>query len=203
MIPAERFIANKEISQPDWEHARRFGITATEVANAATPAGFEQTVLRYSAPEPILDNAYMQFGRDWEKPVAMILKEQFGVMPNDWLIAGEDPRDLATPDGLSLDHTQIAEIKTTGKDWATIPIGYRRQVQWQLHVTAAESCVFAWLLREERTAPNGDVFFVPGWFEPKLTIMEKDEKMIADLLDVADRLWAIKENGGKNGTIQP
>jgi len=203
MIPAERFIANKEISQPDWEHARRFGITATEVANAATPAGFERTVLNYSTPEPFTDNAYMQFGRDWEKPVAMILKEQLGIMPNEWLIAGEDPRDLATPDGLSLDHTQIAEIKTTGKDWSNIPIAYRRQVQWQLHVTGAESCVFAWLLREERTAPNGDVFFAPGWFEPKLTIMERDEKMIEDLLDVAQRLWAIKGNGEKNGTIQP
>ena len=189
MIPPERFIANKDISQPDWEHARRFGITATEVAKAATPAGFEQTVLRYSHPEPIEDNPYMKFGRDWEKPVAIILKEQFGVMPNDWLIAGEDPRDLATPDGLSLDHTQIAEIKTTGTDWSTIPIGYRRQVQWQLHVTGAESCVFAWLLRVEENGKG----FVPGWFEPKTTIMERDEKMIDNLLDVASRLWELKK----------
>lgn len=192
MIPAYRFVANKEISQADWEHARRSGITATEVAKAATPAGFNEVVLRYSHPKPILDNAYMQFGREWEKPVAMILKEWYDIMPNDWLIAGVDDRDLATPDGLSLDHKLIAEIKTTGTDWDTIPIGYRRQVQWQLHVTGADACVFAWLLREESTNAAGERMFVPAWFEPKLTMMERDEKMIEDLLDVASRLWEMK-----------
>jgi hypothetical protein len=193
MIPASRFMANKEISETDWENARRRGITATEVAKAATNAGFAETVEKYSTPEPFFDNAYMEFGRRWEKPIALVLKERLGIMPNDWVIAGENLQHLATPDGLSLDHRTIAEIKTTGRDWDTIPIGYRRQVQWQLHVTGAETCTFAWLLREERTGPDGNSFFVPGWFEPKLTTIEKDEKMIADLTDVAERLWEIKQ----------
>jgi hypothetical protein len=43
--------------------------------------------------------------------------------------------------------------------------------------------VFAWLLRAE--ADNGD--FVPAWMEPKHTIIERDENMIADLKEVANR----------------
>jgi hypothetical protein len=77
-------------------------------------------------------------------------------------------------------------VKTTGKDWGDkqIPIQYRRQVQWQLHVTGADYCVFAWLLRIEDR--HGE--FVPGWFEPKHIIIKRDPVMIADLQDVAERL---------------
>jgi predicted phage-related endonuclease len=93
---------------------------------------------------------------------------------------------MATPDGLSLDNVAIAEIKTTGKDWnpEKIPVQYRRQVQWQLHVTGARQCVFAWMLREER-----DGAFMPAWFEPRVVVMERDEEMIASLVKVADGLW--------------
>ena len=92
---------------------------------------------------------------------------------------------MATPDGLNADWSIIAEVKTTGKDWDgnTIPIQYRRQVQWQLHVTGAKHCVFAWLLRVEDD--NG--VFAPAWLEPKVVIIDRDEDMIADLIDVAHR----------------
>jgi predicted phage-related endonuclease len=127
----------------------------------------------------------MKFGRDWEGPISMHLKDHFGIMPNEWLISSSvSDHYLATPDGLSLGHDQISEVKTTGKDWATIPVQYRRQVQWQLFVTGAASCVFAWMLREER----GGVF-MPAWFDPKVEIIERDEDMIASLIKVADELW--------------
>jgi hypothetical protein len=115
------------------------------------------------------------------------LKEHYGVMPNDWLISsGVSDHYLATPDGLTLGHNAIAEIKTTGKDWnpERIPLQYKRQVQWQLFVTDAEFCYFAWLLREER-----DGAMVPAWFEPKVITMERDEVMIASLVKVADELF--------------
>jgi predicted phage-related endonuclease len=74
----------------------------------------------------------------------------------------------------------------TRKDWnpEKIPVQYRRQVQWQLYVTGAESCVFAWMLREER---NG--VFVPAWFEPEVTVIERDEAMIRTLVSCAQELW--------------
>ncbi len=93
---------------------------------------------------------------------------------------------MATPDGLSLDHFLISEIKTTGKDWGEekhIPIHYRRQVQWQLFCTGAKRCLFAWLLRKEI-----DGAMVPAWFEPKTLWIERDSVEISKLIDVADRL---------------
>ncbi len=188
MIAPQRFIANKAISKERWLEARRDGVTATQVSRAASgPGGFEQAVAEYREEFQETDNPYMKFGRDWEGPISMYLKDTFGVMPNEWLISAEEnPRHLATPDGLSMEHFYISEVKTTGKEWnpERIPVQYRRQVQWQLYVTGAESCYFAWMLRQER---NG--VFVPAWFQPEWVVMERDEEMIASLVKVADELW--------------
>jgi len=188
VITPNRFLANKALSKDGWLLARRSGVTATQVAKAASgPGGFEQAVSDYRDEFQETDNPYMKFGRDWEGPLAMFLKDRHAVMPNEWLIAGENnPTHLATPDGLSLNHDVISEIKTTGKDWnpEKIPVQYRRQVQWQLHVTGAAQCVFAWMLREDR---NG--VFIPAWWEPRVVWFERDEEMISGLVKVADRLW--------------
>ena len=188
MLLLDQFVASKSVNAGRWLSARREGVTATQVAKAAAgPGGFEQAVQDYRADFVESDNPYMAFGRAWEGPLSMQLKTSWGVMPNDWLIRHTThPHHMATPDGLSLDHVAIAEIKTTGKDWngEKIPIQYRRQVQWQLHVTGARQCVFAWMLREER-----DGAFMPAWFEPRVVVMERDEEMIGSLVKVADELW--------------
>ena len=188
MLELDQFRASKSINEAIWLEARRKGVTATQVAKAASgPGGFEQAVQDYVQDYIEQDNPYMAFGRTWEPIISMDLKYSHGIMPNDWLLAhAEFPHHLATPDGLSLDHSRISEIKTTGKDWGEgkIPIQYRRQVQWQLYVTGAEFCYFAWLLREER-----DGAFMPAWFEPKVIRIERDGEMISDLVTVANRLW--------------
>jgi putative phage-type endonuclease len=169
-----------------WYEARREGISATAVARAATPAGFTAEVEAMLYPEEIPDNDYMRFGRDWEQWIVENLPPEYGIKHNNWLIHADGvPWQLATPDGLNDDWSMIAEVKTTGKDWtdSNIPIQYRRQVQWQMYVTGATRCVFAWLLRIE-TADG----FQPGWFEPKHIIIDRDSNMIADLIDVAERL---------------
>ena len=194
MITPDRFVANKALDWNGWLEARTHGVTATEVAGASTPAGFRDAVQARSNPyAEIEDNDYMRFGREQESVVALMLKESHGIMPNEWLIACEgDRRWLATPDGLSLDHHVISEIKTTGTDWAfpdKIPIRYRRQVQWQLFVTGAQRCLFAWWLRVD--SPAG---FVPAWMEPKTVFIERDNEHIAKLIDTAERLWNEGEN---------
>jgi hypothetical protein len=173
----------------EWYKAREYGVSATTVAKAASgPGGYNSELERALHPEAnvIEDNAYMKFGRDWEQWIVDALPESYGITANDWLIAAaEQERHLATPDGLNDDWSIIAEVKTTGKDWdgSTIPIQYRRQVQWQMYVTGATKCVFAWLLRVEDD--NG--VFAPAWLEPKIVIIDRDEDMIADLIDVAHR----------------
>jgi predicted phage-related endonuclease len=118
---------------------------------------------------------------------------KFGILPNEWLIRNDKyPHHLATPDGLSLDHELISEVKTTGQDWEekSIPIQYRRQVQWQLHVTGASRCLFAWMKRID----EGGVF-APAWFEPKTLWIERDKTMIEMLISTANRLWERVNHG--------
>lgn len=190
MITADRFKANKALDFDGWAEARTHGVTATEIAGAATPAGFRDRIAAYAQPEEQEDNPYLEFGRKTEIPVALWLKDEFGVMPNEWLISAEaNDLHLATPDGISLDHSVIAEIKTTGKDFdGKIPIRYRRQVQWQLYVTGADYCIFAWMLRVE----TQDGLMVPGWMEPKTMKVLPSADDIQDLIEIAERLWPEK-----------
>jgi len=170
-----------------WFAARRNGVSATAVANASTPAGFQEEVLKALYPEEyqIADNEYMKFGRDWESWLVDNIPAHYNIEHNDWLIrAADHDWHLATPDGISRDGHTIAEVKTTGKDWNTVPLRYVRQIQWQMYVTGAERCVVAWLLRG--VDEQGEL--VPAWFEPKHTIIERDDEMIAQLVAVAERL---------------
>lgn len=184
MISVDRFIARSS-SRDAWLEARTRGVTATAVAKAASgPAGFRDQLEARRNPVDVEVNAFMAWGTFMEPVIADWVKSQFGIMPNEWLISSpEDERFLATPDGLSMDHGLIAEIKTMGTPREKPPIDHVRQMQWQLFVTGAERCLYAWQLRAE--SGGG---FVPGWLEPRTVWVERDEKMIADLVAVAERL---------------
>ena len=197
MLDAGQFLAHKAIDFDGWVEARRAGVAATQVSRASTPSGFLESVQETLTPPEPFDNPYMAFGIDQEGPIGLRVKDRFDVFPNEWLIAKEltvqegKPLELATPDGLSLDHTVISEVKTTGKDWSdtVVPIQYRRQIQWQLHVTGADHCVLAWLLRAEVEGR-----MIPAWFEPKVMTVERDPDMIQDLVATANRLWEETQN---------
>lgn len=190
MITKDRFLALH--GTEEWHAIRKTGVSATAVAKACTPAGFETAVREiWQGVEPIPDNDFMQFGREQEGNIIADLQGMgFDIEHNDWLIAAEGYTNrwqMATPDGLSSDHKTIAEVKTTGKDfgsWAKVPIQYRRQVQWQLYVTGAQFCIFAWQLR----VTNNAGVFVPGWLEPKALIVVRDEEMISELVSVSQKL---------------
>lgn len=184
MIDSKRFVARSS-DRDAWLDARMLGVTATAVAKAASgPAGFRDQLEQRRNPVDIEVNAFMAWGSFMEAPIAGWVKDQTGIMPNDWLIAHEDDaRFLATPDGLSLDHLLIAEIKTMGTPREKPPLDHIRQMQWQMLVTGTERCFYAWQLRAD--GPNG---FVPGWIEPRSVWVDRDEKMIADLVVVAEKL---------------
>ena len=202
MIEPERFIARSS-DRDAWLEARTHGVTATAVAKAASgPAGFRDQLELRRNPVDIEVNAYMAWGSFMEGPIALWVKEQTGIMPNEWLIAHSAGSPwLATPDGLSIRHDEIAEIKTMGKPLTEPPVLHIRQMQWQMFVTDAEKCFYAWQLRVD--VPGG---FAPGWIEPRSVWVERDEKMIADLVKVAERLieeinwdfWESQE-GNNNG----
>lgn len=187
MITADRFIA-RDVERERWLKARARGVTATEVRDAATDAGFRDLVASWDEPA-FEGNEYTAFGT-WAEPQLLdFAHREHGILPSGWLIASaEDRRWLATPDGLSLDHREIAEAKTTGKDWTKAPLKYIRQIQWQLFVSGAERCLLLWHLRA--TADDGS-FYMP-WIEPKTLWIERDETMIATLIEVAEKVWEAK-----------
>ena len=143
MIPVERFIVSSQ-TKDLWLAARDRGVTATQVAKASTPAGMKEVLAQIENPTPVEVVPVMQWGVTREPYIAHVVKERYGVLPNDWLIAAEGAGNewmMATPDGLSLDHSMIGEYKTSGKPLDVIPLNYLRQIQWQLFVTGAEQCV--------------------------------------------------------------
>ena len=184
MIPVERFIVSSQ-TKDLWLAARDRGVTATQVAKASTPAGMKEALANIENPTPVEPNAFMSWGTEREPYIAHIVKERFGVLPNDWLIAADGAGNewmMATPDGLSLDHSMIGEYKTSGKPLDVIPLNYLRQIQWQLFVTGAEQCVFAYELRME--GPEG---FVPG-FDVECQVVERNEDMISGLIKTAQKV---------------
>jgi putative phage-type endonuclease len=189
VIPSDRFLARSS-DREAWLWHRSQGVTATMVAKAATPAGFAEVVAELESPREVIPNAFMDWGNEREPHIAQVVKERYGIMPNDWLVSkggnlSPDRWMMATPDGLSLDHTMIGEYKTSGKPLDKIPAHYMRQVQWQLYVTDAERCLFAYELRLD--APGG---FAPG-FDVECQWVDRDEKKIKELVSVAEKLQTI------------
>jgi len=184
MIAIERFIVSSQ-TKDLWLAARDRGVTATQVAKASTPAGMKEVLLNIENPTPVEPNGFMDWGNEREAYIAHVVKERYGILPNDWLLCADGAGNewqMATPDGLSLDHTMIGEYKTSGKSLEKVPANYMRQVQWQLYVTGAEKCLFAYELRLE--GPEG---FCPC-MDVECQWIELDGKMIGDLIKVAEEV---------------
>jgi hypothetical protein len=184
VIGIERFIVSSQ-TKDLWLAARDRGVTATQVSKASTPAGMKEVLAQIENPTPVEPNGFMDWGVEREAYIAHVVKERYGILPNDWLLCADGAGNewqMATPDGLSLDHTMIGEYKTSGKPLDKVPANYMRQVMWQLYVTGAQRCLFAYELRLE--GPEG---FVPG-FDVECQWIDRDEKMIADLIKVAEEV---------------
>jgi len=184
MIDIERFIVSSQ-TKDLWLAARDRGVTATQVAKASTPAGMKEVLAQIENPTPVETNGFMDWGVEREAYIAHVVKERYGILPNDWLLCADGAGNewqMATPDGLSLDHNLIGEYKTSGKPLDKVPANYMRPVMWQLYVTGAEKCLFAYELRLE--GPEG---FCPG-MDVECQWIDRDEKMIGDLIKVAEEV---------------
>jgi hypothetical protein len=184
VIEIERFIVSSQ-TKDLWLAARDRGVTATQVAKASTPAGMKEVLAQIENHTPVEPNGFMDWGVEREAYISQVVKDRYGILSNDYLLCADGAGNewqMATPDGLSLDHKLIGEYKTSGKPLDKVPANYMRQVQWQLYVTGAEKCLFAYELRLE--GPEG---FVPG-FDVECQWIDRDEKMIADLIKVAEEV---------------
>lgn len=184
MIDIDRFIVSSQ-TKDLWLAARGRGVTATQVAKASTPAGMKEVLAQIENPTPVEANAFMSWGTEREAYISQQVKDRYGILSNDYLICADGAGNewqMATPDGLSLDHTIIGEYKTSGKNLDKVPANYMRQVQWQLYVTGAEKCLFAYELRLE-----GPAGFAPG-FDVECQWIQRDDEMIETLIKVAQEV---------------
>ena len=182
----------KTESREQWLDARRRYVTATEVAQLVRRGQDYWDELREikagqrTAPD-ISGLPAVRHGREREAlivPYVQSLEE--GMVPNDDLYVRNE-RYAATPDlvgdGIvgeikTIKDTRLAKLQTA-KGWPTGQ--YYDQVQWQLFVTGAIACIFAWEPYEDwdgELVPREDM-------RDNITI-HRDDVRINQLQEVAD-----------------
>ena len=182
----------KTESREQWLDARRRYVTATEVAQLVRRGQDYWDELREikagsrTAPD-ISGLPAVRHGREREAlivPYVQSLEE--GMVPNDDLYV-RNGRYAATPDlvgdGIvgeikTIKDTRLAKLQAA-KGWPTGQ--YYDQVQWQLFVTGAIACVFAWEPYED-----WDGELVPREDMREHITIHRDEERIKALREVAD-----------------
>ena len=183
----------KTESREQWLDARRRYVTATEVAQLVRRGQGYWDELREikagdrTAPD-ISGLPAVRHGREREAlivPYVQSLEE--GMVPNDDLYVRNE-RYAATPDlvgdGIvgeikTIKDTRLAKLQAA-KGWPTGQ--YYDQVQWQLFVTGAIACIFAW---EPVEMWEGE--FVPREDLRDHITIHRDEERIKALRETADR----------------
>ena len=182
----------KTESREQWLDARRRYVTATEVAQLVRRGQDYWDELREikagqrTAPD-ISGLPAVRHGREREALIAPYVQSlEQGMVPNGDLYVRND-RYAATPDlvgdGIvgeikTIKDTRLAKLQAA-KGWPTGQ--YYDQVQWQLFVTGAIACIFAWEPYEDwggELVPREDM-------REHITI-HRDEERIKALQEVAD-----------------
>ena len=182
----------KTESREQWLDARRRYVTATEVAQLVRRGQDYWDELREikagqrTAPD-ISGLPAVRHGREREALIVPYVQSlEQGMVPNDDLYVRND-RYAATPDlvgdGIvgeikTIKDTRLAKLQSA-KGWPTGQ--YYDQVQWQLFVTGAIACVFAWEPYEDwdgELVPREDM-------RDNITI-HRDDLRINQLREVAD-----------------
>ena len=182
----------KTESREQWLEARRRYVTATEVAQLVRRGQDYWDELREikagqrTAPD-ISGLPAVRHGREREALIAPYVQSlEEGMVPNDDLYVRND-RYAATPDlvgdGIvgeikTIKDTRLAKLQAA-KGWPTGQ--YYDQVQWQLFVTGAIACIFAW-----EPVEMWEAEFVPREDLRDHITIHRDEERINQLREVAD-----------------
>ena len=183
----------KTESREQWLDARRRYVTATEVAQLVRRGQDYWDELREikagqrTAPD-ISGLPAVRHGREREALIAPYVQSlEQGMVPNGDLYVRNE-RYAATPDlvgdGIvgeikTIKDTRLAKLQAA-KGWPTGQ--YYDQVQWQLFVTGAIACIFAW---EPVEMWEGE--FVPREDLRDHITIHRDEERIKALRETADR----------------
>ena len=182
----------KTESREQWLEARRRYVTATEVAQLVRRGQDYWDELREikagdrTAPD-ISNLPAVRHGREREALIVPYVQSlEQGMAPNEDLYVRND-RYAATPDlvgdGIvgeikTIKDTRLAKLQAA-KGWPTGQ--YYDQVQWQLFVTGAIACIFAWEPYED-----WDGELVPREDMREHITIHRDDLRINQLQEVAD-----------------
>lgn len=180
----DRVVAQAE-DRVAWIRARTRGVTATDAARLSSLQAVTSVARDKLLGTGFGGNAYTDHGRAREPEIARWVRAEHGIMPSSTLFhADGEPQHLATPDGVAVQSGAVvlAEIKTTGKAWRSIPRSYLRQVWWQQYVLGAERTLVVWEQHDQ---------FVPVAAEPRWQWVERDDNEIHVLVGLANQLLGL------------
>lgn len=180
-------------SREQWLEARKKYVTATEVAQLARRGESYWEELREikSGVREAKDLSYIpaiQHGREREPMIVPYVQSLEADMVHNEDLVVRLGRYAATPDLIgdgivgeikTVKDTRLAKLQAAG-DWPTSQ--YYDQVQWQLFVTGAIACVFAYEPYE-----SWDGTLVPREDKRGNITIHRDEERIKQLRSVADR----------------
>lgn len=176
-----RVVAKQE-DRVAWIRARSRGVTATDVARLSSERALKSVAQDKLLGSGFGGNAFTDHGRAREPEIARWVRARHRIEPSSTLYhAHGEPFHLATPDGVAVidGAVVLAEIKTTGHAWRSIPRSYLRQVWWQQYVLGAERTLVVWEQHDD---------FVPTNAEPECRWVDRDDNEIHVLVGLADRL---------------
>lgn len=168
-----------------WAKVRSRGIGASDAAKFSK---IESAPLyaRDKLYSPFDGNRYTSHGHEREPLMlaAFHTEQNFAMFR-----ASENPRHLATPDGIKVGgdgSLLLVQCKTTSKPFRTIPLGYLRQVWWEQYVLGAERTLFVWEVHDG---------FRPIAAEPESRIIDRDEEQIQRMIRIGDAVLGILDRG--------
>ncbi len=175
-------------NEDQWLESRRDGVTATDARKLVLlngTASKQRHGLLDSKlhPQPPMEFAQFAHGREREPIIAEWVEATFGIAHNSRLLHGQNPRHLATPDGLG--EQSISEIKTSTKPLSQALSVYRDQLQWQMHVTGVNQLLF---VVENRYSLEREHAWVARDSERILQLATHADKFLDDLDSARARL---------------
>lgn len=193
----------EDLAEEDWLELRRLGIGGSDIAAVLGFSRWTSPTALYFDKVGIFEASEETEAMRWGKILEQPVREEFSRRTSIQTIGFDKPviyrsHELAiaqaSPDGLSIDEYGRAqpdvpiasgwyEGKTSwrhGESWtdedgkAALPLDYEAQTMWELAVSGLPVCHVGALL--------------PGPRFLTFTV-ERDEKVIADLMQAADRFW--------------
>lgn len=179
-----------------WLADRRGLITATDVVTLATSGTAGWTRLKAEKAghnKPWTGNRYTQWGHEREPVIAAAMREKYPwLAPNSILVRNDDdPRWGATPDMIG--DAGLCQIKTDlrhGDVRTKEERSHVIQCQWELLVTGLNENIIAYEPYEET---EFGFRLVDQFADPQVFLIKRDDDMIADLIELAEKFLAMGE----------